>query len=32
MHNQDHIKILTRESPGFGKIDRTTEELIRKEF
>lgn len=32
MYNQDHIKILTKESPGYGKIDSATEQMIRSEF
>jgi hypothetical protein len=32
MWNQDHVTIYTKESPGFGIIDRATEEIIRSEF
>jgi hypothetical protein len=32
MYNLDHIKILTKESPGYGKIESATEDIIRSEF
>jgi hypothetical protein len=32
MYNQDYIMILTKESPGYGKIDTATEQIIKSEF